>query len=366
MTKKDYYEILGVSKNATKQEIKKAYRKLAKQYHPDRNKAPDAEEKFKEIKEAYEILSDEQKRTNYDRFGHAGTDGFSGGFSDAFSGFSDFGNLNDILEKFFNGSFGGFYQSNEQSNGNQTKRRGEDLEINLKISFMDSVFGAKKNIKYQRYVICNQCNGTGARNKEDIKTCPQCKGRGKIVKVQQAFLFGSIQTTAICPACHGRGKIIINKCNKCKGASRIKIKDSFDMKIPPSLPYHITLKFPNRGNVGLNGGTYGDLYINIETELHEKFERKGSNIYSTETIDITTAVLGGVIDVDTVHGPKKLKIPAGTEYETVFKLKNLGAKKLDKKGFGDHFVKIKIDIPRKLSKHQKALFQELLKTNNQV
>ncbi len=361
MAKRDYYEVLGVSKNATKQEIKRAYRKLAKQYHPDRNKAPDAEEKFKEIKEAYEILSDEQKRANYDRFGHAGTDGFNfGGGSNGFSGFSD---LNDIFEQFFGSSFGGF-QGYSRTDNRQQQTKGSDLELTIKISFMEAVFGTTKELKYKRNIQCDACSGSGAKDSTSFKTCPQCNGKGRIIRTQQVFLFGNIQTATTCPMCLGQGQIITEKCSKCSGKGILEIQDKLKIKIPPAIPDNITIRFAGKGNAGKNGGTYGDLYVNIEVMPHSKFERREENIYSTEKIDVTTATLGGTVEIDTVHGKKKLKIPAGTQPGTVFKLSKTGGAKIKGKGFGDHFIKIDVKIPTKLSKDEKGLWTQLSKGLN--
>lgn len=373
MAKRDYYEVLGISKSASKAEIKKAYRKLAKELHPDRNKAVDAEEKFKEVKEAYEVLSDEQKRSAYDQFGHAGTEGFGGagnGFGGAsgFGGFENMGDmsdLNDIFQQFFGGGFSGFdFSGARQGNGSvrrNTATRGADLEVNLKILFMDAVFGTRKTINYKRQNTCSKCNGSGAEKDSDKKTCETCKGQGQVIKVQQAFLFGSVRTAVVCPDCHGEGEVITKKCAKCNGEGRIEGTEQFTLKIPPGIPDGVTLRFKDRGNAGKKGGNFGDLYINIEIEPDERFERRGNDIYSEMEIDTATAALGDKIPVPTVHGDIKLKIPAGTQPEKVFKLSDKGGPKFQGRGNGDHYVKIKVHVPEKISSVEKQLWEQLKK-----
>ena len=357
MEKRDYYEVLGISKGASKTEIKKAYRKLAKEYHPDRNKASDAEEKFKGIKTAYEVLSDDQKRSAYDQFGHAATEGFSGagnGFN-GFSGFEGFNgggfenmsNLNDIFERFFGGGFSGFDfgggtggargSGGAGSSGGRGARgfnrentgatRGSDLEVRLKIPFLDAVFGTETTIRYKKQSTCDKCGGTGAKDPSNKKTCPTCKGSGQVVRVQQAFLFGSIRTAAVCPECHGEGEVITKKCVKCKGEGRLETTEEFTLKVPPGIPDGVTLRFRDRGNAGRKGGNFGDLFIAIEVEPDENFERRGNDIYSDIVIDVVTATLGGTVTIPTVHGDLGLKIPAGTQPGKVFKLGDKGGPK---------------------------------------
>lgn len=366
MEKRDYYEVLGVSKNATKAEIKKAYRKLAKEYHPDRNKGSDAEKKFKEISEAYEILSDDQKRSAYDQFGHAGTQGFSGapggaGFS-GFNGFSDFGNINDIFEQFFGGGFGGF--SGAPSHQRASAVRGSDLEVTIKLSFLDAVFGTEKTIRYERQSICKKCKGLGAEKESDIKTCPTCNGSGREIRTQKAFLLGTIQTAVPCSRCHGEGKIIENKCKNCSGEGRIKEKEDFTLKIPPGIPDGVTLRFKDRGNAGKKGGNYGDLFVNIEVEPNEIFDRRGDDIYTSQSISPSLATLGGQTEVQTVHGPVNLKIKSGTQPGTVIKLNGKGGPKFRGSGNGDHYVRIGVQIPTKISAQDKKLWEELQKINS--
>lgn len=358
MDKRDYYEVLGVNNSSSKAEIKKAYRKLAKEYHPDRNKAADAEKKFKEIQEAYEVLSDEQKKSAYDQFGHAGTQGFGGAGGGGFGGFQDFGNLNDIFEQFFGGGFGGASQG-FRTRSTPSAIRGSDLQVSIRISFLDAIFGIEKTIRYERMESCDKCDGKGAESSSDIKTCETCKGQGRVIRVQKAFLLGNIQTAAECPTCHGDGKIISKKCAKCKGEARVTTKQDFTLKIPPGIPDGVSLRFRDKGNAGKKGGPTGDLYINIEIEPHDRFERSGDDIYVESSISPSSATLGDEISVPTVHGDVKLKIKPGTQPGAVIKLSDKGGPKFRGKGRGDQYVKIKIDIPIKPSKDVKKLWEKL-------
>lgn len=375
MPKRDYYEILGISKSATKQQIKSAYRKLAKQYHPDRNKAADAETKFKEVQEAYEVLSDDQKRSAYDKYGHAATQGFGGGnygYGPDMSGFGfdtsgmnggfdfgDMGGLNDIFEQFFGAGFGGF------SSGTANRPvRGRDIETKLTITFNEAVFGTTKTIRYKRHIVCTRCKGSGAKNDSSIKTCPTCKGQGRVSQVQQTFL-GNIRTVAACPECHGTGKIIKEPCPVCKGAGIFEKDDDFKIKIPQGIPDDVTLRFHNQGHAGSKGGSYGDLYINIEVTPDERFERRGNDIYTNIKLDAVSAVLGTEVTIPTVHGKEKLKIQSGTQPNAVIKMPGRGAPKFRGSGNGDQYVRVGVEIPKKLSRDQKKLWEQLNETKGQ-
>jgi len=360
MEKRDYYEILGLSKTASKQEIKSAYRKMAKEFHPDRNKASDAAQKFNEAQEAYETLSDERKRSAYDKYGHAGAQSFGGGGAGGFSGFSgfdmgDMGSINDIFEQFFGGGFGGF---STQSSGQTRRHRGEDLEFNLKISFDEAVFGVEKTIRYKRRVVCEKCKGTGAENGTSVKTCKQCNGAGQVRRIQQTFL-GNLQTVSPCPSCQGSGTVIEKKCEVCDAKGVENITADFKIKVPHGIPDGVTLRFKESGNAGLKGGVYGDLYIVIEVEEHESLEKKGDDIYSDLTIDITEAVLGTSKEVLTVRGLEKVNIPAGTQPETIIKYAGKGAPKFRGAGSGDHYLKVIVKIPQKTTRDQKELWNSL-------
>ncbi len=356
--KRDYYEVLGVSKSASKQEIKKAYRKLAKQYHPDRNKEAGAEEKFREVQEAYEILSDDQKRSAYDQYGFAGTQAFGGGgsyggnmqdFMEAFGG-SDLGGLGDLLGGFFGAGFGG--------SGRRSQRTvGSDLEINLSLEFNEAVFGTEKELRYNRIDKCTACKGTGAKN-GNLKTCPTCNGQGQVAQVQRTIL-GTMQMVTTCPTCRGTGKVPESKCDVCGGSGIQKKEDTIKINIPAGIPDGVTLRFRDKGNAGEKGGDYGDLYVNIEVKSHPILERKGNDIYMDQHIDVTTAVLGGEVKVPTVHGDVWMKIPAGTQSEKVLRLKNKGGPKYKSNDRGDQYVRVIVDIPTNLTKAQAGLWEQL-------
>jgi molecular chaperone DnaJ len=361
MSKRDYYEVLGISKSASKEEIKKAYRKLAKEYHPDKNKSEGAETKFKEVQEAYEILSDDQKKTAYDQYGFAGTQayntsGFNGfNSSNGFTNFnSDFGDLGDLLGNFFGGSFAGFGGSSRQSRVNG---RGSDLEYSVKVEFMEAVFGAEREIEYSRDVECHSCNGTGSRDGK-TKVCPVCGGSGQVRKVQNTF-FGSMQVVSTCSECQGSGKVISEKCETCKGSGIEKVKDKLKVKIPKGLPDGVTLRFAGKGNAGKMAGGYGDLYLTFEVKQHSVLERRGDDIYMDLEIDVVTAVLGGEIKVPTVHGEVLMKIPSATQSGKVLRLKGKGGPKFQGNGNGDQYVKLIVVVPEKLTKNQRKLWEEL-------
>jgi molecular chaperone DnaJ len=361
MEKRDYYEVLGVPKGSSKQEIKSAYRRLVKEYHPDRNKAADAEGKFKEVQEAYEVLSDERKKAAYDQYGHAGTQGFGGGGFDP-SGFSgggfdmgDFGSINDIFEQFFGGNFGGFSQ---RGAARPQQSRGEDLEFNLKVKFMDAVFGTEETIRYKRRVNCKSCKGTGAKNGSSVQKCSQCGGAGQVRQVQSTIL-GNFQSIVTCPACHGTGTIVKEPCPDCSGHGTINTTEDFKITIPKGIPDGVTLRFKEKGNAGNKGGAYGDLYINVEVQEHETLEKRGDDIYIDLEIDASEAVLGSEKEILTVHGKDILKVPAGTQPEAVIRLSGKGAPRFKGNGNGDQYIKIIIKIPKRLTKSQKALWEKL-------
>ncbi len=360
MAKKDYYEALGVSKSASKDEIKKAYRKLAKEFHPDRNKATGAEDRFKEVQEAYDNLSDPQKRQAYDQYGFAGSQAFGGG--SPFGGFqqggfsSDFGDLGDLLGNFFGGGIGGFDFGGGQSRG-QRNNRGGDLEMTLQVEFLDAIFGKEIEIEYKRKVKCDKCNGTGSKDGKR-KTCHTCDGKGQVRQMQNTF-FGTMQVVTECPTCHGSGQEISEKCDKCKGSGVNSENDVFKVKIPAGIPDGVTLKFTGRGNVGENSGEAGDLYITIEVKPHPVLERRGDDIYMDKEINVATAVLGGEITVPTVQGDVIMKVPSGTQPEKVLRLKGKGGPKFRGGGDGDQYVKLLVKIPEKLSKSERELWEKL-------
>jgi molecular chaperone DnaJ len=356
MAKRDYYEVLGISKSASKEEIKKAYRKLAKQYHPDRNKESGAEDKFKEVQEAYDILSDEQKKSAYDQYGFAGTQAYNGGlggfsgFGNGFSG-GDFGDLGSLLGDFF----GGFGSS--RSSTGRSGTQGSDMQATLEIEFLEAIFGVEKEIDYTRYIKCTDCSGSGAKDGKK-KTCEDCKGRGQVTRVQRTIL-GSMQMVTTCPTCGGLGEVIIEKCPKCNGNGVNQIKDNLKIKIPAGIPDGVNIRFSEKGNAGANGGGYGDLYVAIEVKLHPVLERRGNDIYMDKHIKVEEAVLGGEVEVPTVHGKVVMKISPGSQSGKVLRLKEKGGPKFKQNGNGDQYVKLIVDIPEKLSKKQKKLWEDL-------
>ena len=354
--KRDYYEVLGVSKTATEDEIKKAYRQLAKKYHPDLN--PDnkeAEEKFKEVNEAYETLSDPTKRSQYDQFGHAGPQqGFGGGFGGA--GFDGFGGINDIFEAFF----GGGRRSGGPSSSTRP-RQGDDLEQTVTIDFMESINGCKRDIKINVEDECSSCGGTGAYSRKDINVCSRCHGRGSVI-VEQASIFGRVQTQTACPKCGGKGQEITRKCESCSGKGRVRKNKDITITIPAGVADGMSMRLEGKGAAGYNGGPNGDLYIHVRVKKHEDFQRDGDDIYLEIPISITQAVLGDSIEVPTVYGNVTLKIPAGTQSHTKFRLKGKGAKNVRSKINGDQYVTVKIEIPTSLNSEEKSIFEQLKKT----
>lgn len=359
--KRDYYEILGVSKTSSQDEIKSAYRKLAKKYHPDNKETGDAE-KFKEATEAYSVLSDDQKRKTYDQFGHAAFDQASGGSNpfagSGFEGFNfgggDFGDLNDILSRMF-GGFGGGYSS-RSSSGTRTSR-GDDTLMRIRINFMDAVNGKKVTIPISYDEKCKDCKGTGAKDGKEFESCPHCGGKGRVLRQSQTF-FGIMQSESTCPYCGGSGKLIKNKCSTCGGKGYQKVKKDVEINIPSGIQTGQQIRIQGKGERGINGGDNGDLYIEVIVNEHQYFKRDGNNIHIEIPIDFIDVCLGSTISVPTVYGEVDLKIPAGTQPGAVFRLKDRGVKELRGNGYGDEYVHLQVKIPTQLSKEQKKLLEE--------
>ncbi len=357
MTKKDYYEVLSVSKEASQSEIKKAYRKLVKKYHPDTNKNDDAEEKFKEVQEAYEVLSDDSKRSAYDQYGHAGTAGFDPGTG--FNGFNAGGvpfDMGDIFGSFFGGNSGFDFGMGGRS---QTMDdRGADIRYRVNLSFMEAMKGGEFDIGIRRDVPCEHCEGTGSETKK-TKKCSECNGKGRVRSVRSTIL-GQISVVGTCEKCSGTGEIPEKKCKVCGGLGIKAEEKNMKTKIPAGAYDGMVLRFRGGGNTGRRNGLTGDLYIEVEVELSREFERRGSDIYSKEEIPVYTAVLGGKVGVNTIDGEVKLKIPQGTQPSTVFRIENKGAPVLGREGKrGDHYVKIWVKIPKRLSKKEKKMWEEM-------
>lgn len=348
--KRDYYEVLGVSKSATQDEIKKAYRSLAKKYHPDINKDPGAEEKFKEINEAYEVLSDENKKAQYDQFGFSDpTGGFGGGGFGGFSG-GGFGGFEDIFSQFFGGG-------QRQSNYNGPVD-GDDVEKKMNISFEDAIYGAKKKIRLSVDEECAQCAGTGAYSKEHIHTCPECHGTGYVLKRQQT-IFGMTQTQSVCQRCHGTGKEITKKCDKCNGVGKIRKTKDIEITIPEGIQTGMSIRLPGYGQAAEKGGHNGDLYITFNVLPHSQFKRENNDLIIEIPISFTQAALGDTISVPTMWEAEKIKIPAGIQNGTTIKIKNKGAKNPRGMGRGDQICVIKIVTPTNLSKEEEELFKKI-------
>lgn len=356
--KRDYYEVLGVAKGATDDEIKKAYRKLSKKYHPDINKEPDAEAKFKEISEAYEILSDAQKRAAYDQYGHAGTNpnfgggGYGGGYSD-FGGFSGggFGGFEDIFDTFFGG--GG---SSRGANPN-APRQGADLQYSIKLKFEEAIFGLEKTIRYNREEECHTCHGNGAKPGTQPETCHKCGGAGTI-NVERQTPLGRVMSRQTCDVCHGTGKEIKDPCPTCGGSGHEKKAHELKVNVPAGVEDGQQMRLQGQGEAGTNGGPYGDLYVVFRVEESDIFNREGAEIYYEQPLNFVQAALGDEINVPTVHGDVKLKIPAGTQTGTNFRLRGKGALKLRGSGNGDQTVRVKVMTPRNLSEEQKDALRQ--------
>ena len=351
--KRDYYEVLGLQKGATDAEIKKAYRKLAKQYHPDLNPDnPEAAEKFKEVNEANQVLSDPDKRAKYDQFGHAGVDPNFGGGGMNFSG--DFGgvDLGDIFADIFGGGFGGGFSSRSAS-GNAA-RRGADIAVSLDISFMEACFGVSHDITVNRAEECPECKGSGAEPGTEAKTCPDCNGKG-FVTVQQRSMFGMMQSQRQCSKCGGKGKIIEKQCTKCRGKGNINMKKTVSVKVPAGIDDGMTLNVRGQGNAGTNGGGRGDLKVRISVRRDPVFTREDFNIRIDFPVTYSQAALGAEIEVPTIDGPVTYTVPAGTQPGTVFRLRGKGVQKLQRAegDRGDQYVQISVEVPKNLSKKQK-------------
>ena len=368
--KRDYYEVLGVNKSATDDELKKAYRKLAKKYHPDAN--PDnktqAEAKFKEVNEAYENLSDPQKRRMYDQFGHNGPQGFGGNgggfYSQGFEGFNmgDFGDFGDIFSSFFGGGFGSNARTSRTKTG---PTKGANLQYDIEISFEEAFMGADKNINFNREEVCDICHGSGAKAGTTAQTCSVCRGTGQITQMQTTIL-GQMQTTRTCSNCHGTGKVIKEVCESCRGKGKVRKATKISVKIPAGIDDNQTVILRGEGAAGNNGGPKGDLYINVHIKPHHLYTRKGNHVYCDIPVTVTQATLGAVIEVPMVDGTKdKFKIPEGTQTDTKFRIRGKGFKSVNGTTSGDLIFTIIVQTPKKLSKEQRELFEKLAKTMNE-
>ena len=346
MSKRDYYEVLGVSKDASNEEIKKAYRKLARQYHPDVNKEAGTEEKFKEVKEAYEILSNEQKRAQYDQFGHAGPQ--SQGFGGGGFGAEDFGGFGDIFDMFFGGG---------RKRDPNAPQQGNDLQYTMTIEFEDAIFGKEMDIHIPKEETCDTCHGSGAKPGTTPDTCHHCNGSGQL-NVEQQTPFGRVVNRRVCHHCQGSGKLIKEKCSTCAGAGRVKKRKKISIKIPAGIHDGQQIRVTGQGEAGINGGPAGDLFVVIQVKEHDFYERDGDNIFCEMPLTFAQAALGDEIEVPTLYGKVKLKIPAGTQTGRTFRLKGKGAPNLRGYAQGDQLIKVRVITPTNLSEQQKSLLRE--------
>ncbi len=373
--KRDYYEVLGVSKTATDEELKKAYRKLAKKYHPDANpdNKEEAEKKFKELNEAYETLSDPQKRRMYDQFGPDGPQGFGGaggpfggqnGYysytTSGFDGFGDFGDLGDIFSSFFGGGFGG-----RTSRTSNAPRKGADLNVHTDISFEESYLGTEKEIIITRNEKCSTCHGTGAKPGTSVVKCTMCNGTGQVKQVQNTIL-GQMQTTRTCTNCHGTGEIIKEPCESCRGKGTVRKQPKIKVKIPAGIDDGQTVVLRGEGEPGEKGGPNGDLYITVRVKRHSIFTRKGNTVFCEIPITITQASLGAELEIPLVNGTKeKYRIPDGTQTGTKFTIRNKGFKSVNSSAQGDLIFTVIVQTPKRLTKEQRDLLTQLAKTMNE-
>lgn len=346
MSKRDYYDVLGVSEDASKDEIKKAYRKLARKYHPDVSEEDNAEEKFKEAKEAYEVLGDEEKRQQYDQFGHAGAQGQ--GFS-GFGGGADFGGFGDIFDMFFGG--GG------RSRDPNAPQQGADLQYTITLDFEEAIFGKETEIRIPKEEECETCHGSGAKPGTKTKTCSHCHGSGQL-NTEQNTPFGKVVNRRVCHYCNGTGKIIPEKCSTCKGSGRVKKQKDIKITIPAGIDEGQQIRVAGKGEAGVNGGPAGDLFVVVQVREHDFFERDGDDILGELPVTFSQAALGDEVEVPTVHGKVMLKIPAGTQTGKTFRLKGKGAPNVRGFGQGDQHIQVRVITPSKLTDRQKEILRE--------
>ncbi|MBP7691441.1 MAG: molecular chaperone DnaJ [Anaerolineales bacterium] len=352
--KRDYYETLGVQRTASADELKSAYRKLAKQYHPDVNKEPGADEKFKELNEAYAVLSDAEKRAAYDRYGHAGLNGGFGAGGQDFSGFG----VDDIFETFFGGGFAG---ASGRPSSRRAPRRGADLRYDLTITFEESLAGIEKEIEVTRNELCETCRGSGAEPGTTPTRCATCKGTGEVRQVRQTFL-GSMVNVTTCPACRGTGEMIGSPCHTCNGRAQMRRTRRLSINVPPGVNTGTQIRLSGEGEPGQNGGPAGNLYVVLTVAAHKFFRRRDDDLYLEIGLNFAQAALGAEVAVTTPYGAEKLKVPAGTQSGTIFQLRGKGAPHLQRSGKGDLFIIVNVTTPGNLSRDQKKLLEDLRKT----
>lgn len=360
-TKRDFYEILGVGKNATKDEIKKAYRQMAIKYHPDKNPGDkEAEEKFKEAAEAYEVLSDDNKRARYDQFGHAGMGSSGGGFSHDWNIEDIFSQFGDIFGGHF-GSFGGFGGFGNSRGSSHRVPRGTDLRVKVKLNYQEIANGVEKKIKVSKYIPCKTCNGSGAEGSSGYSTCSTCRGSGYVTRVTNTIL-GQMQSTSPCPTCGGEGKIITHKCSACNGEGVVRGDEVISIKIPAGVAEGMQLSVSGKGNAARRGGVPGDLLVMIEEEKHPTLIRDGNDLIYNLGISIPDAIMGANVEIPTVDGKVKIKIEPGTQPGKILRLRGKGFPEVNSYGRGDLLVAINVWIPKSISREEKAIFERLSKS----
>jgi len=356
MDKRDYYEILGVARNADKDAIKKAFRKLAQQYHPDVNKSPEAEARFKEMNEAYQVLNDDQKRAVYDRYGHAGLQGATGAGNDM----GGFGDLGSIFEEIF----GGFGRTGGGGGGNRRQpRRGADLRADIRISFEEAAFGYERELEIPRMEACDRCKGAGAEPPTQAVACHTCNGTGEVKRRQQSPLFGTVITATTCSTCNGTGEVIPSPCAKCNGRKYIRVTRKLNVKIPPGVDEGTRIRLVGEGEAGQMGGPPGNLYVVVSVDPHQIFVRNQADLLLDLPINVAQAALGAAIRIPTLDGgQEELEIPAGTQTGAQFRKRGLGVPYLQRAGRGDMLINVHVVVPTKLSAEQKEIFRQLAKS----
>ena len=352
--KRDYYEVLGVSKGASEEEIKKAYKKLARKYHPDMNPGDkEAEEKFKEVNEANEVLSDPQKKARYDQFGFAGVDPSYGaggpGWGDGAAGF-DFGDLGDIFGSFFGGGFGG---GSRRNNG---PLKGESIRLSVTVEFTEAAFGCTKEIRFERSEKCSECGGNGCAKGTTPEVCPECRGKGTVTQAQRTP-FGVMQTQGTCPKCRGMGKLIHHPCQACRGSGQMRKTAALSVNIPAGIDNGESIILRGQGHAGKNGGPNGDVYLTVMIKRHDYFRRQGSDVYIESTLSFSQAALGAEMEIPTIDGALKYTIPEGTQTGTTFRLRGKGIPMTNGRGRGDQYVTVTVETPRNLTKEQKEMLR---------
>lgn len=350
--KRDYYDVLGIKKGSNTEDIKRAYRGLAKKYHPDISKEKNAEKKFKEVQEAYDTLGDQQKKATYDQFGHQGSQ--FGGAGQGFGGGGFSGDFGDIFSQFFGGG------QSRQRQSQHGPQRGDDLERTMTISFMEAALGVKKTVSIEVDQGCHVCHGSGAQSSKDVEVCTRCHGDG-VVNVDQRTMFGTMRSQQVCPSCGGEGKTIKRKCQKCNGKGRLREMKKVDVNIPAGIDNNMSLKVAGYGNGGTKGGSKGDLYLTFRVRRHKVFKRVNDDVVLEVPITAAQAVLGSIIEIPTIYGEVDLKIPAGIDHGTMLRMREKGIKNVRSKRKGDQQVIVRIKTPKNINSKQKSLYEELAK-----